>query len=147
MSVADQVTVLRDGCSVQTGAPTALYREPADPWVAAFVGDAVLLPAVVSDGKARTPLGPVRLSGRPAAAGTATVLVRPEQIRIVPNAAGTVPATVLRHDFHGHDALVALLLADGTEVSARILDGGEILPVGAGVGLRVEGAARAWYTD
>jgi iron(III) transport system ATP-binding protein len=57
-------------------------------------------------------------------------------------------ATLLRHDFHSHDALVALRLADGTEVSARILDdGGEILPVGAGVGLRVEGAARAWYAD
>jgi iron(III) transport system ATP-binding protein len=147
LSMADQVTVLRDGCAVQTGAPTVLYREPADPWVAAFVGDAVLLPAVLNDGQARTALGPVQVAGTPSATGTATVLVRPEQVRIVPGGpAGTVAATVVRHDFHGHDALVALRLADGTRVSARVLDRGEVLPIGADVGLRVEGATRAWRT-
>jgi iron(III) transport system ATP-binding protein len=147
LSMADQVSVLRDGCAVQSGAPVALYREPADPWVAAFVGDAVLLPAVLDDGQARTALGPVRVAGAPSVTGTATVLVRPEQVRIVPGGpAGAVPATVVRHDFHGHDALVSLRLADGTRVAARVLNGGEILPAGADVGLRVEGTARAWCT-
>lgn len=144
LSVADQVTVLRDGCVVQTGEPTALYREPADPWVAAFVGDAVLLPAVLDGREARTALGSISVGGTPGS-GPGTVLVRPEQVRILPTRPdGTVAATVLRQDFHGHDALVALRLADGTRVSARVLDGAERVPVGADVGLRVEGAARAW---
>jgi iron(III) transport system ATP-binding protein len=144
LSVADQVTVLRDGCVVQTGKPTVLYREPADPWVAAFVGDAVLLPAILDGGEARTALGPLPVAGPPGT-GHATVLVRPEQVRIVPTrAAGTVAATVLRQDFHGHDAVLALRLADGTRVSARVLDSADLVPVGADVGLRVEGPARAW---
>ena len=57
----------------------------------------------------------------PAPAGPRTVLLRPEQLRISGNGGG-VAATVVRHDFHGHDALVQLQLADGTRVTARVLD-------------------------
>ena len=48
------------------------------------------------------------------------------------------------HDFHGHDATVALLLADGTRVTARVP--GHAVPVSAGevVGVRVEGPCRVW---
>ncbi|WDZ87604.1 ABC transporter ATP-binding protein [Micromonospora cathayae] len=144
LSVADRVVVLRAGRVVQAGAPTAIYREPADPWVAGFVGDAVLLAATADGGQARTPLGPIPLAGRPTE-GAVTVLIRPEQVRILPDARpGSVPATVLRHDFHGHDALVALRLTDGTRVTARILDEAAPAPVGADVALLVDGTARAW---
>jgi iron(III) transport system ATP-binding protein len=140
--VADEVVVLRAGRVVQAGTPTTVYREPADEWVAGFVGEAVLLPAVAEDGAARTALGTVPLVGG-AASGPVTVLVRPEQVRLTPGV-GTVTATVLRHDFHGHDALVGLRLADGTRLTARILDGGPTVPVGAVVSVRVDGAARAF---
>ncbi|MFI7574842.1 ABC transporter ATP-binding protein [Micromonospora sp. NPDC049497] len=142
LSVADEVVVLRSGRVVQAGTPTTVYREPADEWVAGFVGEAVLLPAVAEDGAARTALGTVPLAGA-APSGPVTVLVRPEQVRLTPGA-GTVTATVLRHDFHGHDALVGLRLADGTRLTARILDGGPTVPVGAEVSVHVDGAARAF---
>ncbi|KXK61418.1 ABC transporter [Micromonospora rosaria] len=144
LSVADRVVVLRAGRVVQAGPPTTIYREPADPWVAGFVGDAVLLPAVAEAGSARTPLGAIPITGA-SSSGAVTVLLRPEQVRIVPSARpGTVPATVLRHDFHGHDALVGLRLADGTRITARILDDAATAPVGADVAVRVDGTARAW---
>ncbi|MER7456921.1 ABC transporter ATP-binding protein [Micromonospora sp. NPDC126480] len=142
LSVADRVAVLRAGRVVQAGTPTAVYREPADEWVAGFVGDAVLLPAMVEDGAARTALGTVPVAGA-APAGPVTVLVRPEQVRLTPGP-GAVTATVLRHDFHGHDALVGLRLADGTRVTARILDSAPTAPIGAEVGVSVEGTARAF---
>ena len=53
-------------------------------------------------------------------------------------------ATVVRHDFHGHDALVALRLADGTQVTARMLDSTPALAVGNRVTLSVRGHARAF---
>ncbi|TCB96299.1 ABC transporter ATP-binding protein [Micromonospora zingiberis] len=142
LSVADKVVVLRDGRVVQAAAPTTVYREPADAWVAGFVGDAVLLPAVVEQGAARTALGVVPVTGV-VADGPVTVLVRPEQVRF---AAGpdAVTATVLRHDFHGHDALVGLRLADGTRITARILDGGAAVPLGGEVTVQLDGAARAF---
>jgi len=38
-AMADHLAVMRDGRVVQAGVPAALYRDPADPWVASFVGD------------------------------------------------------------------------------------------------------------
>ncbi|MEV4710158.1 ABC transporter ATP-binding protein [Micromonospora sp. NPDC049374] len=145
LSVADQVVVLRDGWVVQAGAPTTVYREPANPWVAEFVGDAVLLPAVVEQGAARTALGLVPVTGA-VSDGPVTVLVRPEQVRLTAGADG-VTATVLRHDFHGHDALVGLGLPDGTRITARVLDGDAAVAPGGEVTVRVDGAARAFPAD
>ncbi len=145
LSVADQVVVLRDGRVIQAAAPTTVYREPADPWVAGFVGDAVLLPAIAEHGAARTPLGVVPVTGA-VADGPVTVLVRPEQVRFAAGP-GAVTATVLRHDFHGHDALVGLRLADGTRITARILDGDAAVPLGGEVTVLVDGAARAFPAD
>ena len=110
----------------QVGTPAEVYREPADPWVAGFVGDAVLLPAsVTAAGRADTALGPVRLHDRDgAAAGAAvTVLLRPEQIRVTGPAAGATTAVVVGREFHGHDSLLTVRLADGTEITARVAGG------------------------
>ena len=62
----------------------------------------------------------------------------------VATAADGATATVIRHDFHGHDALVALRLADGTEVTARILDSTPPLDVGDRVTVSVRGHIRAF---
>jgi iron(III) transport system ATP-binding protein len=48
LSMAEEIGVMRDGRIVQTGPPELLYRAPADPWVAGFVGEAVWLPGVSS---------------------------------------------------------------------------------------------------
>ncbi|SCL28311.1 iron(III) transport system ATP-binding protein [Micromonospora pallida] len=141
LSMADAVAVMDAGVIVQCGTPAEVYRDPADPWVARFVGDAVLLPATVDDDMAVTPLGRLPLRG-PAAGGTATILVRPEQIRIAPS--GGAPATVVRQDFHGHDALTTLRLDDGTVLTARTLDEGTGLPAGAQVAVTVQGQVRAY---
>ncbi|MFG2059942.1 ABC transporter ATP-binding protein [Micromonospora sp. NPDC048871] len=145
LSVADKVVVLRDGRVVQADAPATIYREPVDAWVAGFVGEAVLLPAVVERGIARTALGALPVTGS-VAEGPVTVLVRPEQIRLATGQAG-ITARVLRHDFHGHDALIGLRLEDGTRITARILDGGPPCPVGGQVTVQVDGPARVFPTQ
>ncbi|MFE9692110.1 ABC transporter ATP-binding protein [Micromonospora sp. NPDC005806] len=141
LSMADAVAVLDAGRIVQCGAPAEVYRDPATPWVARFVGDAVLLPATVDADVAVTPLGRLPLRG-PAADGPVTVLIRPEQLRLAPT--GGSVATVVRQAFHGHDALTTLRLADGTLLTARTLDEGGALPAGAQVGVTVRGPVRAY---
>jgi iron(III) transport system ATP-binding protein len=145
LSMADQVAVMRAGRIIQTGPPAAVYREPADAWVAGFVGEAVLLPALVEGARARTPLGELPVAG--AAAGAATVFLRPEQLQLLPpGAADGVAATVLRHDYHGHDALLLVRLDDGSEVPARVFDFAAVgaPQVGQRIAVRVLGAARAY---
>jgi iron(III) transport system ATP-binding protein len=148
LSMADDVAVMRDGRIVQSGPPELLYATPSDPWVAGFVGEAVWLPAVIDGDLARTSLGAVPLT--PADSGVPTgpmrVMLRPEQIALaVRGAPDAVAATVVRRDFYGHDAVLALRLGDGTPVAARIFDPAAVPPaVGDEVGLRVRGTARAF---
>jgi len=145
LSLADQVAVMRDGRVVQQGTPTEVYRTPADAWVGGFVGGAVLLSGSPSPTGARTVLGDLALRGAPPAAPALTVLVRPEQIAVGPPAPDAVPATVVALDFHGHDALLTLRLADQTTtVAARVLSSAGTPTVGDPVGLRVTGPASAW---
>ncbi|GGT00763.1 ABC transporter ATP-binding protein [Streptomyces chromofuscus] len=148
LSIADEVAVMHDGRIVQSGPPDVVYGAPADPWVAGFVGEAVWLPAELTGDGARTPLGPVQVvttDGRPPYA-PGRVLLRPEQIEVVPaDSAAVITATVVRRDFRGHDALLALRLTDGTPITARIFNPASVPHlVGSEVGLRVHGAARAF---
>jgi len=147
LALADRVAVMRSGTIVQSGSPAGVYAAPADTWVASFVGDAVLLPASVRDGMASTALGDIPLIGA-AGATTGTAMVRPEQLRLRAGPGSSsgegVPATVIRRDFHGHDSVVALRLADGVEVAARIAATEIDVSVGDTVIVRVQGAARLY---
>ncbi len=150
LSLADEVAIMREGIVVQTGSPHDIYTHPADAAVASFVGEAVLLPAVIAaheQGVAACELGNVPicstcpLPGR----GSCMLMLRPEQV--VLDDAG-LPARVLGFTFYGHDAMLALGMgADGTgsRIAVRVPRG--ITPrVGDVVGVRVAGDAVA-YSD
>lgn len=109
LSTADLVAVIRDGKVVQTGTPQEIYRNPADPWIADFVGDAVLLPATRENGTARTPFGPIPLAVN--GVNTGVVVLRPEQLRLVPAGRGRVQGTVTDVRFYGHDSMVTVRAA------------------------------------
>jgi iron(III) transport system ATP-binding protein len=149
LSISDEVAVMRTGCIVQTGTLSDVYSAPADLWVAAFVGEAVLLPATVDGGQARTALGTVPVLGPTDGAATVTVFLRPEQLRLLPaGAPDGVPATVLRRDFHGHDALFLLSLDSGQQVTARMFDpAGTPFAAGDRIAVQVHGQARVLGTE
>jgi iron(III) transport system ATP-binding protein len=151
LSIADQVAVMRDGVIVQTGRPDTVYQMPTDPWVAGFIGDAVLLPTTSAATGVLTALGRLAVADRPTPnrpaqdrptqdRGAAMVMVRPEQIRLSTDPGG-VPATVVAYDYHGHDSVVLLQLGDGTRIRARVA--GPALPpdVGDLMHIHVDGDA------
>jgi iron(III) transport system ATP-binding protein len=47
LSVADRIVVMNHGVIEQVGSPMDIYREPASPFVADFVGKVNVLPAHV----------------------------------------------------------------------------------------------------
>jgi iron(III) transport system ATP-binding protein len=147
LSMADQVAVMRQGRLVQLDSPAVVYRSPSDEGVAGFVGEAVLLPAEVRDGRAECALGTVPVRGGVSEVdGPARILLRPEQLVLTADGAG-VEATVDEVSYFGHDAAVRLrLLAGGVEVLARVA--GHELPVpGSTVRLTVVGDALAYPVD
>lgn len=125
LSMADQVVVLRDGAVVQQGTPRDLYDNPADRGLAQFVGDANLLRGVLAGGEVDCVLG--KLATRPGGGSSSggvqdgvqvTALVRPEQIKVLPEGSGGLEGSVLSCEYFGHDALLSVLPKDGLVVGS-----------------------------
>ncbi|GAA3379202.1 ABC transporter ATP-binding protein [Streptomyces sannanensis] len=141
MSTADLVAVVRGGRVAQCGTPQEVYRRPADPWVAGFVGDAVLVAGTAENGTATTPLGPVPLAAGVTAPRAGTVLLRPEQLHLTDPASAGARGTVTDVCFYGHDAMVTVAV-DGldTPVDVRVAGPVPVRP-GEQTGIRVTGEA------
>lgn len=141
LSAADLVAVVRNGTIAQCGTPHEVYRRPADPWVAAFVGDAVLVTGTVEQGAATTALGRVPLADPPGGPRQGLVLLRPEQIRLTDTASAQATGTVTEVRFYGHDAMVTVDV-DGADapIEVRVPGPAHAAP-GERTGIRVTGEA------
>jgi iron(III) transport system ATP-binding protein len=158
LSVADRVAALRDGRIAQCAPPEDLYSRPADPRLASFIGDANLVEGVVSGSTVKTLFGCLPLDPAatiPGSAGQVTVLIRPEQIDIVPNENG-LTAQVTSFRYHGHDAVLYVQPEDeaggaGSQPVVVRIAGGPHRPAGPPVGtavtLRARGPVFAWPAD
>jgi iron(III) transport system ATP-binding protein len=116
LAIADTVAIMKKGRIVQTGKPDQVYRTPVDPWVANFLGDAVMLTGTVHTGAIQTPMGSIE-SDLPDGTDV-DVMIRPEWIR--PESIDTGAATVTDTEFYGHDQRVEIMLADGDTVEALV---------------------------
>ena len=121
MSFADQIVVLRRGRVAQAGPPPEIYLRPRDRATAAFLGDAILLPAELRDGFAQCCLGRVAADGG-GRCGPAEIMLRPEQLRLTPappDAAARPPdagaryARISRIEYGGATSTVEIRLAAG----------------------------------
>jgi len=90
MSFGDHVAVMNAGSIEQAGTAEEIYTTPATPWVARFVGEAVIVPADLRGAVALTALGAIAI--RISASGPGTVLLRPEQISLRAGGEATVVA-------------------------------------------------------
>lgn len=79
MAMSDQVIVLKDGCVQQVDSPMRLYRAPANPFVADFVGKINFLPARAHEGAIEFP-GGQRMAYSGEKRGAVQVAVRPGNI-------------------------------------------------------------------
>ncbi len=138
LSVADEVAILQHGRVAQQGPPMSVYSHPASTDVAGFLGDAMLLAASCDGVHTQSALGSVRVP--PSPHGTGHLVVRPEQVVVLPRGGAGVPGEVVMTQFFGHDALVTVALGDGTTlVRSRVLGAPEHLSAGTGVSVFVKG--------
>jgi spermidine/putrescine transport system ATP-binding protein len=134
LTMSDRLAVMRDGRIVQIGRPTDVYEQPADTYVADFLGVSNLMPVqVVSRGpgsRYEVRLGESLLSvehGSPDAPDQSHAVIRPERVRIEeygslgPN---RIPAMVERLVYLGSATQVFLRLAAGADVQALLQNDG-----------------------
>jgi putative spermidine/putrescine transport system ATP-binding protein len=122
--LGDRVAVLRAGRLEQVGTPEDLYAMPATEFVAEFVGRSSSIPVTV--------LGPGQrglrvsfesvewelndLSPAAGAAGTERRVVRPEALRLLPPAPGTINGVVRERRFTGSASLYTVVTDGGASL-------------------------------
>jgi iron(III) transport system ATP-binding protein len=147
MTLADRIAVMDRGRIVQLGTPREIYDEPATRFVADFVGRANFVRGTVvscdTDGLIVQTLGSVchgRAASGPVRPGDAVdVLIRPEDLEIVPSAVeGALPATVVLSSFAGGQVAYQLQCTDQSLFATAPSTRGAPLPQpGAMVGVRI----------
>ena len=137
-AMADMIGVLNQGTVHQWSTGFGLYHEPADRFVADFIGQGALLPAnVLDDVQVRTELG--RISG-PQPHGLepgiqAEVLIRPDDILY--DESSPRQATIVERSFRGAEFLYTLQLDSGSEVLC-LVPSHHRHAVGERIGIRLE---------
>ncbi|MCY3650912.1 MAG: ABC transporter ATP-binding protein [Acidimicrobiaceae bacterium] len=111
--LGDEVAVMRDGAVIQQAAPAMLYEQPADRWLAGFVGEADTVVGRAEGDIAYTSMGPMKLQSP--IHGEVDVLLRPEELALTEGSSGTVDHI----EFFGHDTLYYIRSADGKVLRCR----------------------------
>src|SRR5256714_6892956 len=141
LTMSDRLAVMNAGKIVQIGTPREVYEDPADTYVADFLGAANLMEVeVVSAGALR--VGDFALTSNrcEATTGTAHAAVRPERVRIEEHGSAgenRVPAMVERVVFLGSATEVLLRLAPGIQVQALMQNDGSRADLAQGTPVNV----------
>jgi spermidine/putrescine transport system ATP-binding protein len=134
LTMSDRLAVMNAGKIAQIGNPREVYDEPADTYVADFLGVSNLMEVdVVERGpgsKCQVKLGESALAverGEVDAVGPAHAVIRPERVRIEPYekpGPNRVPAMIERLVFLGSSTQVMLRLAPGPLLQALVNNDG-----------------------
>lgn len=126
LSMADRIAVMSAGEVQQVGSPAAIYESPANRFVADFIGKVNLIAAEVSgaDGdrvRVSSALGTMALAHDGPAEGAVSVALRPEKIRISPEAPPdgdiTATGTIAQWAYYGDISNVFIDTAAGQRLS------------------------------
>ena len=103
LSMSDTVVVMAEGCIQQIGTPTDIYNEPVNAFVADFIGESNILDGVMlADGKARFSGATFDcVDGGFEKNEAVDIVVRPEDVDVVPVDKGMLEGTVSSVTFKG----------------------------------------------
>ena len=120
-AIADRVGVMIDGNLLQVDTPERLYHFPASQEVAALTGSCDFVPGhVVGDNRVDTEIGTLlcrHASGQISQGEAVTVLVRPDDLELIPDADGQ--GIVEAREFRGDQVILTVRLNFGTTVRSR----------------------------
>ena len=120
LSIADLVAVIDNGRLSQFDTPSKIYNQPANRFVASFIGDATLIKGeLIAPGTVRTGLGELRCQTNPTITGKDVwAIIRPENAQLSPQ--GNIKGVVSAVQFKGENYLVSLTTASGIELNVTL---------------------------
>ena len=120
-AIADRVGVMIDGKLLQIDTPERVYHFPVDQEIAALTGPCDSIPGhVAGEGGVDTEIGTLLCrpaAGRMAQGDAATVLVRPDDLELIPHTDGQ--GVVVAREFRGDQVILSVKLDSGTTVRSR----------------------------
>jgi multiple sugar transport system ATP-binding protein len=128
MTMADRIVVLQSGVVQQYDTPEVVYEQPANQFVAGFIGSPTMnfFPVELRDDAATfchdgaaAPLDAAACARLRAASGTGVVGVRPEHFQVVQADASGIPVQIKLVEPLGSDTLIHFEVA-GTSAIARV---------------------------
>ncbi|MGJ8611339.1 MAG: ABC transporter ATP-binding protein [Octadecabacter sp.] len=133
MTLADKIVVLKDGLVMQTGAPMDLYHEPANLFVAGFLGapsmnflnvtvDAVNETTVSVHNTSLDQIDVPHKGRRFDVGQTATLGIRPQYLRPAADNAGKLHGAVTLTERLGSETVIDVTLADGGKIIAALAE-------------------------
>mgnify|MGYP000748906626 CR=1 FL=1 len=146
MTLADRIVVLDFGTIAQVGTPRELYENPANLFVAEFIGSPKMniLPCSVAEGRYRLAGGGE--GAAPGAEGAVKLGIRPEAIELCEPGEGDLGGVVDLVEYLGSDVFLIVECGDVGKVTVRV-DGDSALRVGAAVGLRFAAKRLHFFDD
>ncbi len=138
MAMSDRIVVINRGIIQQIGTPKEIYMEPANPFVADFVGKIEFLEGAAKDGAIELDGCGQKLPYDGPLSGRVLVGIRPEQLQFAPAGEGELTGVIKSHFYLGNENDCRVDLGAGKEVRI-IADPYESADVKAGqkVGLKV----------
>ncbi|WP_374626023.1 ABC transporter ATP-binding protein [Devosia sp.] len=118
LALADRIVVMRDGHTEQAAAPDVVYREPATPFVAGFIGSMNLVEGRVAGGTFSHSAFRVPV---PVSDGPAILSIRPEALEIV-GASGDGTGRIHRVTDYGTHAIVDIDLPDRVRLKSLVTE-------------------------
>lgn len=135
LTMSDTIVVMNQGYIQQIGTPEDIYNEPQNAFVADFIGDSNIIPGTMIEDKLVEILG-ARFECVDVGFGKnkpVDVVIRPEDVDLVPPEEGTIKGVVTSLIFKGVHYEIDVM-ANGYEWLVHSTD---LAPVGQEVGIRV----------
>lgn len=123
LTMSDRIAVVNEGRIMQLATPQSLYDQPANRFVADFIGDSTFLPVTRKGDIVQFDDKPLNLVHAIPDTSTLVMMVRPERVCLVQGDAtetmNTFAAIVSEMVYQGDSYLLYARISDGTEISAR----------------------------
>ena len=136
LTMSDKVVVMNQGYIQQIGSPESIYNEPENAFVADFIGDSNIIPAIMIEDKLVSILD-TRFSCVDTGFGhnkPVDVVIRPEDVELVEPSEGIIQGVVSHLIFKGVHYEMEVM-ANGYE---WLVHSTTMFPVGKQVGIKVD---------
>ena len=110
MSMADRIAVLDHGRVRQVDTPARLYSEPADLFVASFIGSSTKFTGTLTDTGLDIAMGVIKGDHAGVAGDPGVLIIRPEDVSFTEGTGGRVEGVVVDTTFHGGSTTVRVEL-------------------------------------